>query len=114
MQRSPAVTRRWTTAVMLLLAALVGFVVPCLCAAEAPGGHGDAHACCASRPGLRALDASCCADETASDSPAWTLAGIVHVAGPASFVPLVDRPLDTGAAPLPPLRPLSSSPPLRI
>ena len=122
MKRSRTITSRSVAAVMLLLTVLTGFVVPCMCAdpPSKPGGHAVStvsdHSCCNEKPGLQPAHASCCADhDKATASATWTPAAtvvvtdagthvVVAVSSLASIVPLS----------LPPQRPVSASPPLRI
>jgi hypothetical protein len=109
--------RQWITAAALVLAVVSGLVLPCLCAPGAPQ-HGDAarHACCASKGGLRAAEPSCCPEGHETVTPTWTAAPLPSLASPVTVAAfdVAALPAAAGAPSLPPARPVSASPPLRI
>jgi hypothetical protein len=112
------ITKHSIAAVMLLLAAVTGLIVPCLCAppVAATAHQTNDHSCCKKEAGIQAADASCCPDHglpTSSDT--WTAPDSVVLATPGSPLFLTATSLEVGR-PLsaPPQRPVSASPPLRI
>lgn len=117
MERSRGIARRWMTAGILLLAAVAGAVLPCLCASPEPAaGHTADHACCARPTGLQAVDASCCSHhEGALESSRWTSPDSIVLVVPSCLAFLPATPLAIAASlSVPPQRPVSGSPPLRI
>jgi hypothetical protein len=112
------ITKHSITAVMLLLAAVTGLIVPCLCApaAVSVAAHPDAHSCCKKEAGIQAADTSCCSDHgLPTGSVTWTAPDSVILATPGTPVSLTPTSLEVGRPhSAPPQRPVSASPPLRI
>jgi hypothetical protein len=109
--------QQWITVVALVLAVATGLVSPCFCSTPEPDHKGAAkHACCAPKAGLLAAQPSCCPDGHETAAPAWTAVPPLTLESPASVaaldVPALAAP--AVAPSLPPTRPVSASPPLRI
>lgn len=117
MLNSRTITKRTMTAVMLLLAAVTGLILPCLCAPPEVASHQtDDHSCCKKEAGIEAAEASCCSDHgLPTSSVTWTAPDAVILATPEAPLYLAVTSLEVGL-PLsaPPQRPVSASPPLRI